>query len=73
MADGFRDWAALHAPLPPMGWRDEGRPVAPAAYSHEAQLAYDAEVSEFEAKRDVEWRWHFADLMVAARNKEPTA
>lgn len=70
----LRDWFATHAPEP--HWRFM-QDIKPKHYSPETgqpwsdadcNAAYEAEAA-WELDRDISWRLHWADAMLAAREK----
>jgi hypothetical protein len=66
----MRDLLAIHAPPPHWAFMQDSRPApyeTAKDWTLDGQEAADREFVAWEQTREIAWRWHWADLMLAAR------
>lgn len=64
----LRDYFAAHAPEVPAWFKIDGFPKM-AGCSVEATRLYELELDAYAERRAIAWPWHYADAMLAARDK----
>lgn len=69
-----RDWFAANAPMPVPNWFDpetrrEMEKIAqidPSKYDGD-RPAWDRDIGQLDLRREIAWRWHYADEMMRQR------